>query len=141
MGLQLLKLCNSWEKVQLLYRLIIHDYSKFSKIELLGYYYFWEKFRNNRTEEVIKLFNLAWNHHQKLNDHHWEYWLLLEKRNNGLKVLPMSKLPLLEMMADWASFRMNHRETFEKWYKVNKDNIILNNQTVLELENYYDAIG
>lgn len=70
--------------------LILHDWTKFLPIEWTPYVdYFYGNYpklseihgdmRNQftRTHEVVKgEFDRAWNHHQKANMHHWQYWLL-----------------------------------------------------------------
>src|SRR6266536_5236416 len=66
-----------------LWRLIIHDWSKFLPCE-------WEPYvqsfycrdgskRDWKTRDVwTKMeFDLAWNHHQKVNKHHWQFWTLV----------------------------------------------------------------
>ncbi len=79
-----------------LWRLLIHDWSKFSLAEWRGYadYFYGRKLvpsygdaRNHgglspnqverMTAERKVAFDRAWLHHQKRNAHHWQYWLLV----------------------------------------------------------------
>ena len=71
--------------------LILHDWTKFLPVEWFPYVdYFYGNcpklagihgdMRNQfmRTHEDVKgEFDGAWNHHQKANAHHWQYWLLI----------------------------------------------------------------
>lgn len=74
-----------------LWRLLIHDWSKFRPSEWGPYVeYFYGSKPDPTEDELINLlreltrdgceanFNVAWNHHQKRNPHHWQYWLLIE---------------------------------------------------------------
>ena len=83
-----------------LYRLIIHDWSKFTLQELP--YYGVTFFGNKKSND---LFNYAWNHHQKINKHHWEYWVLVTKHDRGGMYdgapLEMPEHFVREMVADW----------------------------------------
>ena len=51
---------------------INHDKSKYGEEEYEPYL---EYFYGDKDEDA---FNVAWNHHQKSNPHHWQYWLLRE---------------------------------------------------------------
>jgi hypothetical protein len=57
-----------------LWRLFIHDWSKFTPVEW-GAYVRWF-YGGDRSSAAKVAFDRAWNHHQKLNKHHWQYWLL-----------------------------------------------------------------
>ncbi len=82
-----------WELGVPIWRLILHDWTKFLPREWTPYVenFYGEKvehlnkqvFINGKFEpamevppEVATAFDIAWNHHQKRNDHHWQYWLL-----------------------------------------------------------------
>jgi hypothetical protein len=79
-----------------IYQLIIHDWTKFLPIEWFPYvnYFYGEK--NQYT------FDMAWNHHQKRNPHHWQYWLLY-RDDGSTEALEMPYRFILEMVADWCS--------------------------------------
>jgi hypothetical protein len=75
---------------------------------------------------VEESFDKAWLYHQKLNKHHWQFWLL--QKDDGTAI-PM-EIPLKyrkELISDWigAGIAINgHNEVFD-WYQNNKDKIIL----------------
>lgn len=77
----------------LVWRGIKHDWSKFLPSEWFPYvaYFYGKKVPHPTTQVVSKgefqplmltpdkvqaSFDRAWNHHQKANSHHWQYWLL-----------------------------------------------------------------
>ena len=90
-----------------LYQLILHDWTKFLPREWFPYV---NEFYGDRmvkpkagymhvlTPEDIK-FNVAWNHHQKKNDHHWQFWIITLD-NGHTHILPMSKAAYREMVVD-----------------------------------------
>lgn len=56
-----------------LWQLLIHDLSKCSPAEWGPYVAY---FYGRDTTASKPVFDRAWNHHQKANPHHWQYWLL-----------------------------------------------------------------
>lgn len=69
----------------LIWRGIIHDWTKFLPCEWFPYvdYFYGQKPTdmgatgyNHQVNQDDTAFNRAWNHHQKANSHHWQYWLL-----------------------------------------------------------------
>lgn len=78
-----------------LWRLLVHDWSKFTPAEwgpyVRKFYGGWE-----RLDE----FDQAWLHHQHHNPHHWQHWLLRED-SGLLKLLRMPDDLVREMVADW----------------------------------------
>lgn len=85
-----------------IWRLIIHDWSKFTPAE---YPHYQKRFfeGGDNTEE----FQAAWLHHQNLNPHHWDYWISRSPHTIGKQgefspaALPMPKWAVREMVADW----------------------------------------
>jgi hypothetical protein len=75
-----------------LYRLIIHDWSKFLPSEWFPYV---DKFE--RSNDSLA-FEIAWLKHKHRNPHHWEYWV----DNEGDCYLPPPSY-LREMVADWMA--------------------------------------
>src|SRR5437868_1583323 len=74
-----------------LWRLIIHDWSKFLPCEWFPYveYFYGEKVRLQKEEwddsrywplaqKYYDAFDRAWIHHQHRNPHHWQHWVLRE---------------------------------------------------------------
>jgi len=83
-----------------LWRLIIHDWSKFTHGEAPHY---GRQFFGDQSDPLG--FSYAWLHHQRNNPHHWEYWIPLTGHNKGgygdLEPLPMPTWAVREMVADW----------------------------------------
>lgn len=113
-----------------LWRLIIHDYSKFMPVEWFEYVDFFYSDKDNK-----KGFDRAWLHHQHLNPHHWQYWLLT-KDNGKTKILEMPENYAREMVADWAGAgkAINDKWDVWEWYEKSKSKIILHPQTRLFVE-------
>lgn len=81
------------------WRLLIHDWQKFLPVEWVPYARaFYGK--PGRKPEGRPDFDHAWLHHQKFGPHHWQYWILLQDDGKH-RPLPMPRVYLLEMCADW----------------------------------------
>lgn len=114
--------------------LITHDFSKFSPSEISHY---GRQFFGKKDDPLG--FSKAWNHHQKANEHHWEYWVLVTGHNRGGyadgDALPMPEKYVREMVADWmgASRAYNGEwpESLDKWdwFKNNFEKIKLHPDT------------
>lgn len=106
---------------------ITHDWSKFLPSEWFAYVHFFY------TEHKDKAaFDIAWNHHQKAQPHHWQYWLLITDSDDPrLRALPMPRKYVLEMLADWsgAGRAINGKSDVRGWYEKMKDKIILEDET------------
>lgn len=84
-----------WGRVSL-WRLLVHDWSKFTRLEWLGYARFFygphqtsvvlspSGGRAKAPPEVSEAFDRAWLHHQQVNDHHWQHWCFLPGRPGDL---------------------------------------------------------
>lgn len=83
-----------------LWRLIIHDWTKFTPAEAPHY---GRQFFGDQSDP--EGFSLAWLHHQRNNPHHWEYWVPVTGHNRGgygdLEPLAMPDWAMREMVADW----------------------------------------
>lgn len=142
-------------KYGLLWRGLVHDLSKFSLDEWLPYAYYFYGDEKKKNQEWFMLtakygvfeatpygehyedkFNIAWNHHQKRNDHHWQYWLLTEDSGREL-VMPMSDAARREMLADWrgAGKAITGRDNTAEWYLENMGTIKLREETRQWVEN------
>lgn len=86
-----------------LWRLVVHDWSKFLPSEFLPYarnfYGDYSKSPRDR-EQVSADFDRAWLHHIHHNPHHWQHWLLVNDED-GTYPLPMARSYAREMVADW----------------------------------------
>jgi len=123
-----------------LWRLIIHDWSKFLPSEWFPYVHYFhqtsdEKFNEwaeaNSQYDCVELapyghfaserFNIAWLHHQNRQPHHWQYWYLIQDDGKTFPV-PMPEKFVREMVADWAGAGRAITGKWEvvQWYKENK---------------------
>lgn len=111
-----------------------HDASKYSDKEFEGYRQWWYPVDDSLKDEVT--YNQALNHHQKVNPHHWQYWLLV--RDGGdLTPLDMPFKYVCEMICDWSSFQYKTPgSTANKWYSENKDKMTLSDNTRKLVEKY-----
>ena len=108
-----------------IHRLLLHDLSKLWVHEVPGYsgWYHDDKSR----------WDSAWNHHQKANPHHWEYWVLVTRK--GLKTLPMPQTYVREMCADWLAAARSYEGAYPdnieswKWWQDNFDTLMLHDST------------
>lgn len=136
-----------WEccRLGILWRGIVHDLSKFKPSEWKPYAdFFYGTYRAESEipgfaeceygeiskEQVSALFDKAWNHHQKRNPHHWQYWELHED-DGGCKRLPMPDKYRKEMIADWigAGIAITGKREVAEWYKTNYDKIRIHSET------------
>lgn len=132
----------------LIWRGIKHDWTKFLPSEWFPYveYFYGRKPNNGATGYAHQLkpddtdFNYAWNHHQKRNSHHWQYYVL-NFDEGGLLALDMPILDRKEMIADWrgAGMAQGRPKTWE-WYEVNKDRMQLHSDTRQWVENEMDKL-
>jgi Family of unknown function (DUF5662) len=115
-----------------LWRLIIHDWSKFMPCEWKPYaeYFYGTKPANETHKQWLKdRFDDAWLHHQHFNPHHWQHWIL---RNDGTtRALYMPVKFVKEMVADWmgAGRAITGKWEALQWYIKNKDKIVLHIST------------
>jgi hypothetical protein len=114
-----------------------HDWTKFLPIEWFPYVRFF--YGEGRTRESVGDysadsvrdgdFEVAWNHHQKRNDHHWQYWVRFG--DDGTVIcLPMSDKARCEMLADWrgAGRALGQPDT-RTWYLAHRDTMSLHPDT------------
>lgn len=118
------------------WQLLIHDWSKFMPCEWLPYV---EKFYGDGSHKLVVdlAFDRAWNHHQKFNQHHWQYWVLVNDSSEPkFNPLPMPEKYCREMVADWmgAGIAITGRMEVASWYGKNKDKIMLHESTRRDVE-------
>jgi hypothetical protein len=108
----------------------VHDASKYEYDEFRGYrvnFYPTEKEKTNK-EYNKSIFDFSWNHHQKTNRHHWQYWILIEGVDN-FKTLPMPFMYIVEMLCDWSAMSLKFKDSPSAFYNKNKDRMILHDDT------------
>ena len=120
-----------------LWRLLIHDWSKFLPVEwgpyVQSFYGPWGY--KERPPEVVTAFDRAWLYHQHANPHHWQHWILRED-SGATKVLRMPTGLVREMVADWmgAGRAITGRWEVSEWYAANREKIILHPDTRTTVE-------
>ena len=85
-----------------LWRLLAHDWSKFSPAEFAAYARaFCGDYSNspNDREEVTQEYRRAWLHHENANPHHWGHWIPRSGHYAG-EPLAMPEIYVREMIAD-----------------------------------------
>ena len=106
----------------------VHDQSKYDQEEYRPYDDYF--YGGNKSHAVKTAFDQAWLHHQHVNPHHWQYWVLIND-DEGVKPLPMPTDYILEMIADWWTFSWregNLMEIFD-WYDKHRDVILFEDGT------------
>jgi hypothetical protein len=97
-----------------LWRLIVHDWSKFLPIEFLPYARYKPYFGGDKAPEHAQLaFDRAWLHHQNFNPHHWQYWILVYDDEGQNTSLPIPEAYLREMVADWMGASMAYTGSWD----------------------------
>lgn len=76
-----------------LWQLLVHDCSKFCSDEWCGYLNLHDK----TSDEYVN----AWLHHQNHNEHHYQYWVLVE--NGTMNPIEMPERYVREMVCDWIA--------------------------------------
>lgn len=113
-----------------IWRLVIHDWSKFSRAEWGPYVrQFYDK-----ENKVKGQFEKGWLHHVHKNPHHWNHWVLpgdSAYMDNPGRIVEMPEHFVREMIADWmgAGRAINGRWDIADWYENNKDSIQLHKKT------------
>lgn len=119
-----------------LWRLIIHDWSKFTPAEWFPYV---ERFygsgagnKDTSNKEIdAQEFRYAFLHHVHRNPHHWEYWVLKQAQ-------PMPEHFIREMVADWYGAGKAQSGQWEaiSWYEKMHDKLNLYPETRARVESY-----
>lgn len=111
-----------------LWRLLIHDLSKFGRAEWGPYV---RRFAGGRAGAMDHAadpdeWKRAWGHHWHRNPHHWEHWLHLT--DDGRTVpLAMPEMYVREMVADWMGAARAYTGQWDarNWYGKNHERIKL----------------
>lgn len=119
-----------------LWRLIIHDYSKFSRAEWTPYV---ESFYSGRPrEETKEVFQRGWLHHLHNNPHHWMHWILTHESPGSTAegtmpytAFDMPEKLVREMVADWmgAGRAITGHWDIQEWWDKSKSNMKLTYNT------------
>lgn len=117
-----------------LWRLVIHDWSKFTPAEFGRYA---RNFHGDYSEspadkETVSLeFACAWLHHENLNPHHWGYWIPRSGRYAG-QPLPMPETYVRGMVADWMGAGRAYTGSWDiaAWLNANGPKMSFHDETV-----------
>lgn len=123
-----------------LWRLIIHDWSKFTPAEWNPYV---QSFYSGRPrEETKEIFQRGWLHHLHKNPHHWLHWVLMHE-DGTRSAFEMPRSIVREMVADWmgAGRAITGHWDIEDWYNKSKDHMLLHPMTKLYVEHILTVLG
>jgi len=130
----------------LIWRGIVHDWTKILPCEFIPYMRRFGGVKGissgrdksgayDAANTGDEAFTKAWWHHQKHNDHHWQFWTMPGDYGK-LKVLPMPEKVRKEMLADWVGAGKAQKTNGPlEWYKENRDKLILHDETRKWVEN------
>lgn len=121
-----------------LWRLVVHDWTKFTPSELPHYAVRFFGPEHGLEIDHVK-FAQAWNHHHKRNAHHPEYWIpttahMMSIIPAGLP-LPMPEPVVREMVADWlaasTAYTGKHPISVDDWtwFQTEKANLRMHAET------------
>lgn len=114
------------------WRLVIHDWSKFSLVEWNAYVHRFFSGRAGTTDKSNDPdeFHRAWTHHWHVNAHHWEHWLAF-KGDGSYEAMRMPEHFVMEMVADWcgAGRAITGKWGVAEWYAENRERITLHPYT------------
>jgi len=114
-----------------LWQAVIHDWTKFLPCEWFPYVQRFYGAAALQRDQKSDAFDRAWNHHQKSNRHHWQYWVLVTERD-ALRVQALSIPPRYarEMVADWiGAGRAQGKPDVAAWYDANAAKMVLHEHT------------
>ncbi len=108
--------------------ILMHDKSKYDRIEFIPYLNHF--YPHLDYPDCTSDYDFAWLHHQNINPHHWQYYVLI-KDCGDIDILDMPLSYVCEMLCDWHSFSYKDLEsTAFNWFKSNSDNMMLSNNTL-----------
>ena len=125
---------NTWLHIDKL--IDTHDDSKLEEYEFNGmrpYFYPTKEEKENR-DYYKKCMDYSWNKHQKTNQHHWQYWVLIE---DGKQVaLDMNFIYIIEMLCDWTAMSLTVKDLPSEFYNNRKEDMLLHENTKEAIDNW-----
>lgn len=112
-----------------------HDASKTDPEEYDAYDAYF--YGNNRSYSVVQNFKKAWLRHIHNNPHHWQHWILInDEPKEGMVVIDMPYIYVVEMICDWWAFSWKKGDLNEifGWYEDRKDYMKLSANTRRSVE-------
>lgn len=118
---------------------INHDISKYEQDEFDAYDKYF--YGGNKSYQVVRDFKYAWLHHIHNNPHHWQHWIL-ENDDEGVEILDMPYVYIIEMICDWWSFSWikGDPNIIFGWYEERKDKIQLSDATRKTVESILETL-
>lgn len=93
----------------------VHDLSKLSECEFVQYR---KAFYATKQEGKCDM-SEAWEHHQKVNPHHWQNWTKCLGIGNPYQW----EIHCVHMVIDWIAMGYKFNDTAQRYYEKNKDKI------------------
>lgn len=124
-----------------------HDLSKLDKEEFVHYREHFYPTEYETTQKTfikdkpyyvplqIDYFGDAWEHHKKVNTHHWENWTTDNSLSEEIKVLCC-----IHMVCDWMAMSYKFGGTAKAYYEKNKDKIDLPEWADILVNKIFDRV-
>jgi hypothetical protein len=109
-----------------------HDDSKLSVEEFQAYRQWF--FPCSYEQSNKDIFDKAWEHHKKHNEHHWQNWTIIQ--NNK----PYQEIYLVMNLIDWIAMGFKFGDTAKDYYKKNKNKIDIPKWAIEMMYNIFDRI-
>ena len=114
-----------------------HDRSKYGPGEFTQYtQWFYPMDSKNKDRGR---FLRGWNHHQKANPHHWQYWLMWEEGDTTALKMPF--IYIFEMLCDWTAMAYKFGSIPLNWYNKEKGNMFLHESTQKTIDLWIDLFN
>lgn len=107
-----------------------HDLSKDSDEEFGAYRRYFYSINEFEKESSKEEFKQAWNHHQKANKHHWQYWVTLLDEEPHFEALEMSINYIIEMLCDWSAMSFKFGNVLGDWFSQEQEGMLLHDNTL-----------
>ena len=104
-------------------RALVHDDSKYSKEEFKPYRKNFYPINQHEKEENKSAFDAAWEHHCRVNSHHWQH---RQNKTSFDRTDKEQVLDVLENVLDWMAMGYQFHDRPYQYYMNNKEHIILN---------------
>lgn len=139
-----------------LWRLVVHDWSKFSFVEFVYYAQYKYEIRYKSQEQRYKRrWAAAWLHHLHHNPHHPEHWLLSwggdpdfyddlgESAARFVTVLPMPEIYVREMVVDFIATSKERTGSYDisKWVNTHVPEMQLHQDTITRFNGVMCELG
>ena len=108
---------------------VIHDLSRLYPNEFLAYAASAPYTKENKPDDIAIAFKYAWNNHQHLNKHHFEYWIHFDYHTHQKQILPVPDKYRREMLADWLGYAYANYDATRDRYLRTRNEIQLHPET------------